>query len=638
MENAGKLLRYEFWPADKPVPARYGEWVNEGVWEVRSFPDDSHLTMWRDFTEDELLRMGEIQEAKYAVARTLMNMVHDLEIAKFFETLATDTSVSKLLPTPDMVVVAKDDARLESLASTFRPDEWVRVPESKIPGTQVHKYGALAGRYVLGPIWNDIRQIARANRQPLGETFDAVMRSWKINKTARSPVVHMNNVLANWMLADWHDVGASDVAEALRILSRRNKDEEAGELFRRFQDSGATQGMFAQHELKSETIDPLLEELQREISAADPQTALVQASNVVSLLVHGQFKDAWAAASQSKPATVLRAFDARLTRAYELEDEIFRMAAFVRQLRNGASDLDAGRFARSAFLDYAINAPWIEFARRTVLPFIGFPYRAIPMLINTAVNKPWKLIKLATIAGLLNSLAYAALGLDDDDEEKERAFMPPQKSGRIWGVVPRLMRMPWNDTHDQPVFLDVRRWVVLGDLLDVEATNMALPMLPSIVPGGPLAILAELYLNRSSFTGKAITDDTQTFGEKLAAVSEHLYRSFAPNAPWVAGSYSWGSLADAGRGRTDVFGREQSGAQATLSAVGIKLGSYPPDVLQYNESRRIGALQAQLVSQARALSRQAARHQISQEDYEAELAAIIEKRRRLADELRMPGA
>lgn len=64
---------------------------------------------------------------------------------------------------------------------------------------------------------------------------------------------------------------------------------------------------------------------------------------------------------------------------------------------------------------------------------------------------------------------------------------------------------------------------------------------------------------------------------------------FAPNIAVLPGTYAWTSIANAGSGRTDAFGREQSLMQAIISSVGIKVGSYPKDVLQLNAQREAQA-------------------------------------------------
>ena len=319
--------------------------------------------------------------------------------------------------------------------------------------------------------------------------------------------------------------------------------------------------------------------------------------------------------------------------AYQFEDEFFRLAVFLRETAAGKSDLEAGKTAKQAFLDYNINAPWIQAARHTALPFISFSYRALPRLLHGFSRKPWKLAKYMLVAGGLNAIAYAMLGLSDDDEERERAFLPDEKAGRIWGIVPKLIRMPWNDQSDQPVFLDVRRWIPLGDIFDTGETQAAIPFVPTLVPGGPLAIIGEIIFNKSLFTGKPITNrETDTMAEISGKISEHVYKSFAPNAPWIPFSYAGTALVRAGTGRTDVFGREQSFAQAGLSSFGIKVSSYAPDVMQRNAAIELQIQIGQIKSIMYQLAREYSRHGMGRDDYEKKMAYQREKMERLTRE------
>ena len=50
--------------------------------------------------------------------------------------------------------------------------------------------------------------------------------------------------------------------------------------------------------------------------------------------------------------------------------------------------------------------------------------------------------------------------------------------------------------------------------------------------------------------------------EPTAKIADHVYKSFAPNIAFLPGTYAWTGIANAGSGKTDSFGREQSVAQA----------------------------------------------------------------------------
>ncbi|MBK7814487.1 MAG: hypothetical protein IPJ52_09370 [Rhodocyclaceae bacterium] len=263
-------------------------------------------------------------------------------------------------------------------------------------------------------------------------------------------------------------------------------------------------------------------------------------------------------------------------------------------------------------------------------------YRAVPMMLETAAKKPWKLMKLGLVAGAVDALGYMLSGGDDDDERK---LLPEEKAGRIWGITPKLLRMPWNDDNGSPVFLDVRRWIPVGDVFDIGATHAALPVLPMMTPGGPLMLLAEFSLDKTGFTGKNITLDTDTPLEKATKTADWLYKAFAPNIAVLPGTYAWTSIANAGGGKTDSFGREQSLTQAIVSSVGIKVGSYPKDVLQLNAQREVQAKMMEIDRNITALKREYQKRGIDAEEFQQKAADQMAKKRKVMEKLqeRMAG-
>ena len=646
----GNLREVAYWPIGQALPAKYKDWTEAGTWEVRD-TKGGKLVMWRDFTKQERETMGEIDEARYAIAKTLHGMIHDVETGRYLQWLAERESKIDGDAVDGVIVDAS-----ERMRDTFKPGEWVRVPDTKIPGTNVLKYGKLAGRYLPGPVWNDVRQVVGGQFRPLGETYAAIHAAWKTSKTALSPAVHMNNVMANFVMADWHDVSAGHIVKALRLLLAANErdgkgligtagniasragtaDREAAtEIVNRYRDSGGSIGTFATTELQQEQLEPLLAALEKELGAAgDTAGAQVGAMVALQKLLHLQLPSAWDAFKPTMAGRVLTTEARNLIGLYDAEDQFFRLAAWLKAKEGGASDMEAGKVSRGSFLDYHINAPWVQMMRQTAFPFVAFTYRAVPMLLETAANKPWKLMKLGLVAGMVNALGYAALGLGGDDEDDERKLLPEEKAGKIWGMVPKLIRMPWNDENDSPVFLDVRRFVPVGDIFDTGATNSALPIPPAMNPGGPLALLGEMVLNKSQFTGKPITLETDTELEKAGKLSDHLYKAFAPNLVILPGTYAWTAVKNASTGKTDSFGREQSTAQALASSFGVKLGAYPKDVLQLNAQRAAQAKMMEIDRNITALKREFQRSGIDEAEFREKVEAQQAKKLKVMEAFR----
>ena len=85
-------------------------------------------------------------------------------------------------------------------------------------------------------------------------------------------------------------------------------------------------------------------------------------------------------------------------------------------------------------------------------------------------------------------------------------------------------------------------------------------------------------------------------------------------------------------GKTDAFGREQSLPQASASAFGVKLGSYPQDVLMRNTvAKRDAALRDIGEAQAK-LRREYVRKGINAEEFEAKMADQAKKREKVQRE------
>lgn len=650
-KQKGKLQEVVYYPAGEAIPAKYAEWTEAGTFEVRD-TKGGDAVLWRDFTKQEREKMGEIDEARYAIAKTLHGMIHDVEVGRYLDWINRKYGLSHPTQVPGNLIEAKE-LSLTTFGAVYKPGDWVQVPDTKIQGTDVKKYGALSGKYIPGPIWNDVRQIGTGSFKPFGETYSTILRFWKTSKTALSPAVHMNNVMANFVMADWHDVSAGHIHKALRILLASHDREGVGiigktgnaaarlgivdreaakEILGRYQDSGGNIGTYASKELQNEQIQPLLDAIEREMAEnGDSPTAQVGVMHALQFLRHGEVSAAYQAAIGSKGAKAIGNEAKNLIDLYQSEDDVFRLAAWLKAKEDGATDIEAGKKSRKSFLDYNINAPWVAAMRSTAFPFMAFSYRAIPMLAETAAKRPWKLLKLAAIVGGLNALSYALIGGDEDDE---RRYLPEEKAGRVWGMVPKLIRMGWNDSDGQPVFLDIRRFIPVGDVFDLGQGHSAVPIPPSMMPGGPISLLFEAILNKSAFTGNDISLETDTTFERLMKTGDYLYKAVAPNIAFLPGTYSYENITNAGKGKTDTFGRELSINQALLNSVGIKVGSYGADTLRYNAGKKLEGELREIDANIHGLSREYSKKGLTYDEFiekatkqQDKKKAIIEKYR-----------
>lgn len=550
-----KVLKRVLIPAGRDIDMSSYErdptWVNSGEWEIRdtSKKKGKEFTLWRDHTKEERTRMGEILDAKYTILKTFHSMAHDLSTGQMFSEIAGNADLTwQGDGEPDEGTVTEPSG---FGWSTYVGVDWVRVPSVKIKDTGgKYKYGKLAGKYVRGGVWRDLADMDKMASPGLWRTL---MTQWKLNKTARNPVVHMNNIMANVALMDMADVRGRDLYRAFKAMLDRDNPE--GD-WRAAEIAGAFDNSFVLEEIKKNRMDPMLREMLGNVTKESEKdaTSVIGVANTLHNMFTTMHKH-------------MAKFDQWAVEKYQMEDMVFRMALFMRRRAQGIEPLIAAREARDQFINYDIKAPWINMMRRTVLPFLSYTYRAVPMVANTIANRPHKIFKYAAIMYLANYLGYA---LDDEggDEEDERSVLRDMDNGITWAMTPKLVRMAWRDSYGNPVFLDMKRWLPAADIFDTGQSWIPQPFQWS----GPLQLGFELMMNRSMYFDREIYDkDTANLKDKASALSWHAYRSWVPSAPWIPGSWYMTKIGKAVLGFSDSQGRQYSTNQALLNSIGIKL-------------------------------------------------------------------
>lgn len=594
-----------WWPADRPVPDKWRADRDGGTWEVRGVARNGDVTLWRDYSKAERLKMGEILDARYNIGKTFALMAHDLATGRFYKDIAENEDWSQ-------AQVPDQGWKNASEYGRFWNDptiEWVKVPDEAIPNSGgKKKWGALAGRFVRAEIWRDINETAIAQQPSL---WRKLLGIWKLNKTARSPITHMNNVMSNVMFMDIADIRARDLIRGIRAFVK----EDA--MFKEAQQAGAFGNDMMAVEFRKDVLGPLLAELQKQQEGQGAAGLVTNLSTVGIITNH-----VWDAAKRL--GGKVAAFDQKMIDLYRIEDEVFRMATYIRRREMGDTAQQAADFARRQFLDYDIKAPWVQAARNSVLPFISYPYRAIPLIAEALMYRPWKLAKYFALTYGANAIAY---GLDGDgDEERERAALRKDEQGRLWTGTYRMMRMPWRDANGLPVFMDIRRWTPAGDIFEANSGNSALPIPNILMPGGPLMIGAEFVLNKVGFTGKTITNErTDTWLEQGGKTGDWLWKSLMPNAPWIPSSWSSERIGRAFWGGTDRAGNPLSMKEAAAFSFGVKLAGRDIEEGFRSKFFEFRKVERELKEQARALAGQRARNLISQTVYEQEMANIVRK-------------
>jgi hypothetical protein len=427
--------------------------------------------------------------------------------------------------------VSEGEAKTPVIQNLYRSSNtWVKLPNSTA-------YGDLAGKYLPGPVWNAMTDMV--DRQPLVNfrSYNNIMRWFKKSKTVYNPGTHVTNIASNITLAMMHDIPISTIGKAASLFARYEVNPDSLsraelELMSQFMNSGAMLGDYSSVEVKQAIYDAWRKNM--------------EASNDASLLNRLKAFTGYEKSKAERGVQLAKRAANRLdtiaTELYAAEDNVFRLAAFMKktgelQQRSGTDAptpenfRDAGNFAREAFLNYDIDSKAVRIARQSVLPFVSWTYAIMPVLGRIALYQPWKIANVLMAYYLLD-VAMSSLAGDDDEEARKKG--PEWVRDRMFGVGPNMnIRIPFLGDDKNPVYYR------LGDYVPLASSVKGLPngflgqsWIPqAITPGGPfVSAIAGLVAGIDPYTGKDLHKATDTNLDKLWNIGKFAYDTATPPA------------------------------------------------------------------------------------------------------------
>jgi hypothetical protein len=454
------------------------------------------------------------------------------ELSVSFDSLEAVKKIFGRAPNPNQVLsVSKDEAKTPQIADLYRnTNTWVLIPN-------VEAYGALAGKYLPGPVWSAMTDMA--DRKPLVSfrAYNASMRWFKKSKTVYNPGTHITNIASNVTLAMMHDIPVSTIASAAKLFTKYELNAKSltpSELaiMSQFMNSGAMLGDYSSAEVKEAIYKAWNENL-----AQPTDTSLLQ-----RLKMFTGYEKSKAQMGVALAAKAGNKLDNIASELYAAEDNVFRLAAFMKKVgelqeRSGEKTptaenfSDAGTFARKAFLDYDIDSKAVRIARQSFLPFVSWTYAIAPVMGRIALHQPWKIANVLAAYYLIDVAMASAAG-DDDEETRKRG--PKEIRERMFGIGPYMhIRIPFMGDENNPVYYR------LGDYVPMASAAKGLPngfmgqsWIPgAITPSGPIvSAIAGLVVGVNPYTGKSLNQPTDTEWQKFKNAAKFAYDIVTPPA------------------------------------------------------------------------------------------------------------
>lgn len=183
--------------------------------------DLSRFKKRTDIPEDVREAMGEILEAGYPTAKSLVQLNQAVERAKFFGEVAGKW--------------AKD-----TIEEGF----------SKLP--DVKTLGELAGKAVPTPIFDDIQELIRI-KGPAEKALSKIVGGFKFSKVILNPATHARNIMSNFLLNSFEGLNPARLdiyAKAAKQIATK------GDLYQEARGVGLGLDTFASKELKDILLGP----------------------------------------------------------------------------------------------------------------------------------------------------------------------------------------------------------------------------------------------------------------------------------------------------------------------------------------------------------------------------------------------
>ena len=493
-----------------------------------------------------------IRDPVYAIARYTAQASHDNATAEFFN------------------FVDKNPAWVRDTAATG----YVFIPDNP-------RFGRLAGKHVQADIANQITEMVEAPDTAL-KIYDTLMGWWKTGKTVLNPGTHVRNVLGNLFFSQlagnspWNPGNMGYYKEAIAAL------RAGGPALIEAYEQGVLGADFVTAELR-QTLRQLL-----------PEPASVMSDKPELLLGIGK------AAGKLMPQwmrTPTRSAYNQIAAAYQVEDELFKLAAYLKAKGMGMDNKAAAEHVRKWFpyFDKGTSTT-LKLVGRTAMPFMGF-YRESARIFSHALReRPLALATGLSIPSLITYISALMLGLNDQDKEEVMTDMRG-KGGKLLGPTPLgkvplfAMLLPIRTADGDLQQIDLSAIHPFTDFLGTRVESRGgdwwEDTIRSMVTAGPLASLAYAQMTgRDAFGDRTFVEADMTGGEKLAARLDNAGATLLPPLTPIVGT-GYKTIAGAGQRSTNKTLETRNLPQAITRAIGgVDIRNANPDLYRLAEDFR----------------------------------------------------
>jgi len=467
--------------------------------------------------------MGEITTVEYPVVKRLIQQAADIETARLFNNVAENSKYSSRIANGYFKLIPKSD-----------------------------KYSRLSNMYVHPKIYSDIMEINRIKGN-VESVYDEAISLWKLFKVSWSPGAHFRNKFGNSIL------------KSLSGMSEQEKIKYGIQAWKHLR-SNSNEYKNAKKFLKQTTFagEELIKDVFKEAAKVHKEKSFFGRS-------YEKFRKIAEAPGKGY-------------QALEFHD---KFTLYLKARAEGKSVIEAVEYANKWLFDYSDLATWEKNIMRRVMPFYTFPRKALPRVVEAAINNPHTLYKYPLMAKLTTQYSLYKLNLTEKDYEKIKKIMPEyMKQGSY-------VLMPYRDANGDLRFFDWTYIIPWGEMTEVTDRGLT-----NVLVSNPLfTLISDINHNKSSFTGKEIWKETDTTEEKTWKSTEYIWQGLVPSLSYK-GIY-WDKLYRAATGQTRYGKKELIPETVAHTIFGLRTQALDMNIAQrkkiYDTQSKLRELQGKMI-------------------------------------------
>jgi hypothetical protein len=512
-----------------------------------------YLEHRQDLTEEERTRLGEIDDPAFLVQEALFSPLRDLAILNFFKkindigqgqwiigmdairyTNPSGHTYQKSLPElkmfkhrlesmisdgtvePSRAAVANDElAHLTSFINNVESQLDANVDKGRYikVAKDPKRFGPLAGVWLARPIYrdimgmgsfvpNDMSAVAAAFSD--GGLMAKATRHFKVAKVAMNPPTIVTNIISNTLMMHFADVPMRLIFPRVASVFKEIVVDKRGRYYDLVHKYGLKETTLSEVELHR-----LYDELRNRQIGSSGLGNVMGMFNALGR-AYGNLED-------------------KASNMYGSIETVFKAAVIKDAIeRQGLSEEQAVLKANKYLFDYSEVHDSVKALRNVPFgaPFLTWSYKMTPLLIETALTKPWKFAPYAMLFAGVSMYASAAMtdaGGDPEDKDKMKKFISLKAAQN-----PMLLAYSPTDAFDFGKYMPFNNIYKFADALlkgDFVEAFKAFGFF-----GGPIADLGvALLAKKDPFTGNDIFPKGASYDEKVALSFNYLLNSFTPS-------------------------------------------------------------------------------------------------------------